>query len=68
MKEYRVTWTIEVDGETPSEAALMARAIQRDPNSIATVFEVCPRCECGDFHAEDRKEVDLLAKEDHSVH
>ena len=40
MKMYRVKWVIEVDAETPGEAAGMARAIQQDKLSMATVFEV----------------------------
>ncbi len=38
--EYRVTWTIEITAETRQEAAEEALEIVRDPNSIATVFEV----------------------------
>lgn len=37
---YRVTWIIDIDADTPREAALRALEIQRDPNSIAQVFEV----------------------------
>ena len=37
---YQVTWIIDIDADTPREAALRALAIQRDPNSIAQVFEV----------------------------
>lgn len=38
---YRVTWTIDIDYvDTPREAAEEALRIQRDPESIATVFEV----------------------------
>lgn len=68
MKEYRVLWVIEVDGETPTEAALAAQIIQRAPNSIASVFDVCPRCDCGDFHPEETTSIDLLDKENHRVH
>ncbi len=38
--EWRVRWVIEVDGNTPREAALAALAIHRDPESIATFFTV----------------------------
>ncbi len=40
MKTYRVEWSIEIDADTPREAAEMALDIQRDPFSTATVFEV----------------------------
>lgn len=40
MKEYRVEWVIELDAESPEEAAAQALEIQRDPESIATVFRV----------------------------
>ena len=36
----RVCWEIDVDARTPREAARKALAIQRDPKSIATVFDV----------------------------
>jgi hypothetical protein len=39
-KSYRVTWTIDVDAHGPREAAAKALEIQRDPDSIATVFNV----------------------------
>jgi hypothetical protein len=37
---YKVTWEIEIDAETPEEAAKTAAKIQRDPESIATIFKV----------------------------
>jgi len=40
MKTYRVTWTIDIDADTPREAAQMALDIQRDPDSCATCFEI----------------------------
>ena len=40
MKTYLVTWTIDVDAESPWKAALEAKRIQRDRNSIANVFDV----------------------------
>lgn len=37
----RVTWTIDIDdAASPRDAALQALEIQRDPDSIATCFEV----------------------------
>lgn len=40
MKRYRVTWAIDIDADTPEDAARKALAIQRNPHSIATWFEV----------------------------
>jgi len=40
MAQYRVTWEIELDADTPEDAAREALAIMRDPDSIATVFTV----------------------------
>jgi hypothetical protein len=40
VKEYIVTWRIEIYAEDKNHAALQAREIQLDPNSIATIFEV----------------------------
>ena len=36
----KVRWEIDVDARTAREAARKALRIQRDPESIATVFEV----------------------------
>jgi hypothetical protein len=38
--EYRVIWTIDLDADSPEDAAFKALAIQRDTASIATHFEV----------------------------
>lgn len=43
MTEYRVSWSIDVDADDHAEAARLAQRIQRDPMSIATVFEVVAR-------------------------
>lgn len=40
LREYCVTWTIDLDASSPEEAARLALEIQRDPTSIATVFDV----------------------------
>ena len=43
MNRYRVTWTIDIEDDdvnTRVEAAERALKIQRDPDSIALVFEV----------------------------
>jgi len=38
--EYTVTWSIELDAETPLEAADLARSIQLDSCNEATAFTV----------------------------
>jgi len=38
--EYHITWKIDIDAESFEEAVKLALEIQRDPNSIATQFEV----------------------------
>lgn len=43
MTEYHVSWTIDLEADTPEQAARQALEIQRDPSSIATVFEVSRR-------------------------
>ncbi len=40
MDEYTVVWTIELTARTLREAAEQALKIQRDKNSMATVFVV----------------------------
>lgn len=40
MPEYRVTWQIDVVALSPKDAAERALEIQRNPDSIATVFDV----------------------------
>jgi hypothetical protein len=46
MPDYEVVWKIDIQAASAQEAALEALAIHRDPESIATVFEVRERgCE-----------------------
>ena len=40
MKEYLVTWKLNIDAESPRQAAEKALEIQRDPDSTATFFKV----------------------------
>jgi hypothetical protein len=40
MMNYRVSWEIDIDADSPREAAERALEIQRRPDSIATVFTV----------------------------
>jgi hypothetical protein len=39
-KTYTIVWRIDVEADTPAHAAEAALAIQRDPTSLATVFDV----------------------------
>jgi hypothetical protein len=64
---YRVTWTIDIDAKSPKAAAKEALRIQRDPESIATHFEVAyhktTKGKNGKTHSEYvRKEIDLLGE------
>ena len=47
MTTYRVVWEIDIDADTPEEAARIALDIQRDPESLATVFRVHPYTRAG---------------------
>ena len=40
MPEYTITWTINIDGENPVDAAKKVVSIMLDNESIATVFDV----------------------------
>ena len=40
MPMKRVRWEIDVEADNPTEAAQKAQAIQRKPDSTATVFDV----------------------------
>ena len=40
MTNYRVSWEIDIDADSPRDAAEKAVEIQRRPDSIATVFTV----------------------------
>jgi len=40
MPSYRVTWEIDIDADSPLEAAKQAITILRDEDSTATIFTV----------------------------
>jgi len=40
MPAYLVEWSIDIDAETPEEAAKLALEVQRDPESQGLFFEV----------------------------
>lgn len=58
--EYVVRWEMPVTSSSPEEAARFARQIMRDPESIATYFEVFP----GEPAEHDPIIVDLPVKDD----
>lgn len=61
MTEYKVMWVIDVDAESEAQAAAKALSIHRDKNSMATVFEVVPRCKgCGEYHFDETKTIDVI--------
>jgi hypothetical protein len=43
MPSYRVIWRIDIQAESAVDAAERAREVQRDPESIASLFEVIER-------------------------
>ena len=49
MTEYKIRWEIEVEAESPEAAARLARRVQLDPASTATVFYVEGPCDVNDF-------------------
>lgn len=42
VTEYLVRWEIQLYAKSPEEAARKALKIHRDPESIATIFQVTP--------------------------
>ena len=56
MTSYRVTWEIDIDADTPTEAAQLAQDWLRDVDTMATVFEVTE-------HAQNSKTVIVDLKE-----
>lgn len=56
--EYRVGWAIDIQADSHEQAARKALRIQRDPSSIATVFEVQRRDGTGEV-VESAQSVDL---------
>ena len=54
MPEYFVRWSIELEADSPEDAARQAREIQLDPDSTALVYRVSgPR---GEQYAIDLEE------------
>jgi hypothetical protein len=51
MPAYHVTWEIDLEDSSPSEAAALARKYQTTPNTSAVVFDVFD--EDGELHRVD---------------
>ena len=58
VNHYRVSWIIDIWADTPEDAARLALVTQRDPDSIATVFEVS---DCGNVHHIDAEDGERVA-------
>lgn len=61
VRLYHVTWEIDIWASTAEVAACDALSIQRDPTSMATIFDVTP-CNDDTCHHIDVEEV--LRKQD----
>lgn len=61
MPEYYIEWRIELDADNPTEAARRALEIQRNPESIATVFHVS-EADNGEEEVIDLTALDELAQ------
>lgn len=57
MTDYRVIWKIDIEADSALKAAQEALEIQRDKDSIATVFKVIEKrsCEEWEVNLEDYK-------------
>ena len=66
MPEYHVEWAIELDADSPREAAQEALTIQRDPDSIAVVFDVI-EFDVIEFGNGESVRIDLLEEEEDEV-
>jgi hypothetical protein len=61
MPSFHISWEIELNAADEVDAARKALAIQRDPNSIATVFDVINQDECAPVMARiDLTELDAV--------
>ena len=72
MKRYVVTWEIDIDAESAEDAARQALAIQRDPNSLATIFDCVHVEETEDGNIDvlacDTERIDVTALDEERVH
>jgi hypothetical protein len=61
MPEYTVTWEIEVDADSPQEAAEKAYQIHHRPDGTATAFDVHMRQTTGELYRPVFIDLDELA-------
>lgn len=61
---YRVVWVIDIEAETALEAAAKALDIQRDSDSIATVFSTIPHKDGGGVDFSQAMTIDVDAVEE----
>jgi hypothetical protein len=61
MTRYRVQWDIDIDADSPKQAAEEALKIHRDHNSIATVFNV------REWGTLDLRKIDLQSGTEESI-
>ena len=71
-REYTVTWVIDLDADSPEDAARKALDVQRDPESIATCFDVAirvsrPAVSHVDIHALDNNHSPRLGDQRGSI-
>jgi hypothetical protein len=59
MADYLVRWEINIEADSPKEAAQMAKSIQLDPTSIANVFFVDAVNEDTDYDVHTDNYIDL---------
>jgi len=52
MAEYRIKWEIDIEANSPHEAAEQVLLIQRDKDSIASVFTVIDKESCEEFEVD----------------
>ncbi len=67
---FRVIWDIDIDANTPEEAARKALAIQRNPRSIAVIFKVAESTSDGTVNPHSHT-IDLLEHcqpDEHTAH
>lgn len=56
---YLIRWEIELEANSPREAAQQAKLIQQDPESIANVFYVDPVIDGYDYDVHTDNFIDL---------
>lgn len=60
-RTYRVNWAIDIEADSPADAAKIARQLQLNPNSQATFFEV-------EIDEHISRCIDVLDGDSHAIH